>query len=639
MTQISTRTKHKPIAMPHSQPETIGKGAYMALTAALLGWLFDGFEMGIFSQVGRQAIQDLLPAANEGQVLLWFNVVIACFLVGAATGGVIFGWLGDRIGRVRAMTLSVLTYAVFTGLCGLAADVSLGGVAIPGAVQLGLMRFIASIGMGGEWSLGVALVMEIWPNRSRAFMAGLIGAAANVGYFLVGILGIWLNAIIRDLGQLLLNIGVPEATVETLTHNDGWRLMLLMGTLPALLTFLIRIFVPESEKWEQEKEHGRTSHWQAHDLLGVMIGCAGPFAIVYFWAFPKTGDFDHSLVLRIAVTLVGLAIATFGFTWPVIRYLQRSKLAKGGDPGEAWQPTLRRMLLAAGLSGIALLGTWGSTQQAPSYASKMIDAQLSREAAESFVMSSKQGNERADVAKLLFKAGNRAKLADALDQKALTEAEAREILSGELLQAKQPDGKVLKMAAPAIDWSAERLADSKYRAGVVEQLRKKINAKEYTQIYLALGAIVGTIIAAMAGDWFGRRNAYCLLCALSLVSTWLLYIPHDTYTISFLAMAFFAGAATASFYGWLPLYLPELFRTSVRATGQGFSFNFGRVLAAIGALQTVALIGTFNQNFHIGGIVIRSGQPAACCTISLIYILGMVLIWFAPETKGQPLPE
>lgn len=89
---------------------------------------------------------------------------MAAFLVGAATSGVLFGWLGNRIGRVRAMTLSVLTYAIFTGLCGFTGS----------AWQLGVLRFIAALGMGGEWSLGVALVMEIWPNRSRTFMAGLI---------------------------------------------------------------------------------------------------------------------------------------------------------------------------------------------------------------------------------------------------------------------------------------------------------------------------------------------------------------------------------------------------------------------------------------------------------------------------------
>ncbi len=104
-----------------------------------------------------------------------FGIIIAVFLIGAATGGVLFGWLGDRIGRVRAMSLSVLVYALFTGLCGF----------VETPVQLGILRFIASLGMGGEWALGVALVMEVWPNRSRALMAGLIGAAANAGYLLV----------------------------------------------------------------------------------------------------------------------------------------------------------------------------------------------------------------------------------------------------------------------------------------------------------------------------------------------------------------------------------------------------------------------------------------------------------------------
>ena len=142
--------------------------------------------LGLFSMVGRQAIRDLMKYGptmtpdQESELGLLFGVVIAVFLVGAATGGVVFGWLGDRIGRVRAMSLSVITYALFTGLCGLVSD----------PFQLAILRFIASLGMGGEWSLGVALVMEVWPNRSRALMAGLIGAAANVGYLLVGVMGV-----------------------------------------------------------------------------------------------------------------------------------------------------------------------------------------------------------------------------------------------------------------------------------------------------------------------------------------------------------------------------------------------------------------------------------------------------------------
>jgi hypothetical protein len=99
------------------------------------------------------------------------------------------------------------------------------------------------------------------------------------------------------------------------------------------------------------------------------------------------------------------------------------------------------------------------------------------------------------------------------------------------------------------------------------------------------------------------------------------------------------GACSAAFYGWLPLYLPELFRTGVRATAQGFGYNFGRILAAIGVLQTGTLMGHFTKDFSLGGLTIPGGYPAACSTMCLIYFVGMIIIWFAPETRGQPLPE
>src|SRR5205085_5548880 len=99
-----------------------GRGRWLALVAALLGWLFDGFEMGLFPVISRPALIDLLELhpdpgtrklSNDDDKLVnrWNALAIAGFLVGAATGGVLFGWLGDRLGRVRAMSLSILTYA------------------------------------------------------------------------------------------------------------------------------------------------------------------------------------------------------------------------------------------------------------------------------------------------------------------------------------------------------------------------------------------------------------------------------------------------------------------------------------------------------------------------------------------------
>src|SRR5205085_11300086 len=131
-----------------------GRGRWLALAAALLGWMFDGLEMGLFPLVARPALAELLGGADDRAVGRWFAVATAGFLVGAASGGVLFGWLGDRVGRVRALTMSVLTYAIFSGLCGIAG----------GPRQIAILRFCSALGMGGEWSLGVALVREVWPG-------------------------------------------------------------------------------------------------------------------------------------------------------------------------------------------------------------------------------------------------------------------------------------------------------------------------------------------------------------------------------------------------------------------------------------------------------------------------------------------
>lgn len=492
----------------------------MALIAALLGWLFDGLEMGLFPLVAPDALLDLLPQGES--VPKWLGIITALFLVGAATGGVLFGWLGDRIGRVRAMVLSVLTYALVSGLCGLATNVW----------QLGILRFIASLGMGGEWSLGVALINEIWPDRSRAFLAGLIGAAANVGYLLIAVVGIGLSKFLVETRGFLESI-LPGEWVSHLMSHNGWRLMMMFGALPALLTFLIRLYVPESSRWQREQEKGATSHWQTRDLLGVLIGSAGALGIIYLWSEP----FD--VWLQIVGSIAGFGVALIGFVYPVMRFLQRSDSDATAQMHRSG-PTLSRMLLAAVLSGVALLGTWGTVQQAPTWASEI--------------------------------------------NKNAPKSQQHEL------------------------------------------------AKESTQAWAAVGAILGTIVAALVGGWLGRRITYFLLCLASFAIVHVFFDPSRPYDHWFLANVCGVGFITAAFYGWLPLYLPELFRTNVRATGQGFAFNFGRILAAVGVLQLGNLSLLFGSN--------RVDQLAgACKALAWIYAVGIVAIWLVPETKGKPLPD
>ena len=162
--------------------------------------------------------------------------------------------------------------------------------------------------------------------------------------------------------------------------------------------------------------------------------------------------------------------------------------------------------------------------------------------------------------------------------------------------------------------------------GVSARTRSTQVLERYTQIASALGAIVFPIIAGLAAGRFGRRVTYVALCVGSIASCLLLYQGNSEFNAFFLFCMFLAGGITAGFYGWFPLYLPELFPTAVRATGQGFAYNFGRILAAVGGLQTATLMGFFDGSF-----------PKAGSVLTVFYAVGLVIIWLGPETKGRQL--
>jgi MFS family permease len=154
------------------------------------------------------------------------------------------------------------------------------------------------------------------------------------------------------------------------------------------------------------------------------------------------------------------------------------------------------------------------------------------------------------------------------------------------------------------------------------------DAKPLMQMSSSVGAAVGCLAGAVLAGLWGRRPMYAVLCLLSLVSMVAFYRLNDKYDEVFVLTAGLLGMVSASFYGWLPLYLPELFPTAVRATGQGFGFNFGRIIAAAGNLQMANLLRAFDDDY-----------ARACTLVAGVYLAGLVLIALAPETKGKPLPE
>ncbi|MCH8829858.1 MAG: MFS transporter, partial [Planctomycetes bacterium] len=164
------------------------RGRYLILATAFLGWMCAGMQMINFPLATGSIVRDLhgKVLAEDSQlsqkerkeqinikVGQWFGYYVVAFLLGAASGGLIFGWMGDRIGRAKTMGLSILCYSLLHGLAYFTPFSS-------SLQTLLLLRFLACFGVGGMWPTGVALVSEAWTNASRPFLAGLIGTSANV---------------------------------------------------------------------------------------------------------------------------------------------------------------------------------------------------------------------------------------------------------------------------------------------------------------------------------------------------------------------------------------------------------------------------------------------------------------------------
>ena len=385
------------------------------------------------------------------------GIVTALFLLGAACGGLIFGWLGDRVGRVRAMTWSVLCYSLFTGACYFAQ--------VPW--HLGVLRYFAALGMGGEWALGVALVMESWPTSKRPLLAGFIGAAANAGYALIAVIAI-----------------------QFPITPSSWRWIMLVGAAPAVLAFFISLFVPESKRWRESVERGPSQ--------------------------------------------------------PV---------------REVLRPPLRKnTLLAIGFASVALIVTWGIVQWIPIWADQMTGAKL-RERQSGIATLLEKARAGGGLSSSLVQASTSAmaaekllarnKVADALTEMARVQAC--------LEQTAGTDEPLVHEPNPAPARQALTLETE-----LLEDARQQPKVKGYIQLISSIGAMMGCFIAPLLGGRLGRRPVYFGLCLLSLVACSILFRAFRDYSTTFLAMVLPVGFFTAAFYGWLPLYLPELFPTRAR---------------------------------------------------------------------------
>jgi MFS family permease len=207
---------------------------WVVVLAAWLGWGFDIFDSLLFNFVAPNCVPTLIgvpigSAAAKAATLIWTGRLTALLLVGWAIGGIVFGRVADRIGRTRTLMFTMLLYGAGTALCALA----------PNIWTLALFRFIASLGIGGEWAAGAAMVAETVPEKRRVEAGALLYTSAPFGLFLA-------SAVNRQIAGVWL-LDSPETS---------WRWIFACGLLPAAVALLVRVFVREPERW-QAAAHNR----------------------------------------------------------------------------------------------------------------------------------------------------------------------------------------------------------------------------------------------------------------------------------------------------------------------------------------------------------------------------------------------
>lgn len=227
--------------------------------AAWLGWAFDGLDMHLYTLVAAPFVAELVGArlTTDPRVGHYGSIIQGAFLLGWAFGGAFFGRIGDKLGRANALSLTILTYAAFTGLSFFAQT----------WWHLLIFRFLSALGIGGEWAVGASLLSETWPRRWRPWIAAVLQTGVNVG-----ILG-------AGLANYLLAAAPP-------------RYLFLVGVLPALLVFWIRRAVPEPEEWREARSRAGERQPGLLDLFGpevrrvtiwVIVVCG--ISLTAHWAF------------------------------------------------------------------------------------------------------------------------------------------------------------------------------------------------------------------------------------------------------------------------------------------------------------------------------------------------------------------
>ncbi len=228
------------VTMGGSQPwyRSLNANQWKTMIASNIGWMFDGYETFALILVVGVALHQLLDPSQFSHIPAFAGTVIGITLLGWGIGGVIGGVLADYIGRRRTMILAILAYSLTTGLSAFAWD----------WVSFALLRFLVGIAIGSEWSTGASITAEVWPDHARGKGAGLMQCGLGIGFFLASLIWLFVSG-----------------------HGPGaWRIMFIIGIVPALFVLWLRSGIDESKPWEHTNEKRKSA--RAKKKSGATLG-------------------------------------------------------------------------------------------------------------------------------------------------------------------------------------------------------------------------------------------------------------------------------------------------------------------------------------------------------------------------------
>jgi MFS family permease len=535
---------------------------WLVLVVGTLAWAFDCLNQQIFNLSRKPAMEDLMGVSpGDPGATYYGSLGTSALLIGWATGGIIFGIMGDRLGRAKTLLIMILCYSVSTGLCGLSMA----------PWQYIFFCFITGVGAGGIFPIGCTLVAESLPDRTRPQALGMLQAFSAFGNVGAGFISLFLVA--------LLARGVIS------TH---WRWMFSVGILPSLLAVIVIRKIREPEVWRRAVAEGkakgkagslvelfRDPRWRRNAIVGMTLAAAG---VVGLWGI---GVFSNDL----SQSFVGE------------RFDRKQR-----DQGEADRDLQFVGSVIASSPNLALAENQVQPRQLLGTDSDDTGVQRCYEAAMS-----------------LARQGKAVSLQAVLDEAAGT---------GGPLSDPAVVGLLKGAGSTPVAVHIDRILARQHARSIETMTWASI-----TLIVFNIGAFFGMYAFARVTHKIGRRPTFAIFFLAALLATVLAFLcmrelPRDLW------MVFLMGGAQLSVFGGYAIYFPELFPTRLRSTGTSFCYNVGRYVAATGPLGT----GLLTKHVFAGFDKVQAFRYAGV-TMCACFVVGLIALLFAPETKGQPLPE